>query len=133
MKTLLVTGSSGLVGSEAVTYFDQRGWNVHGMDNNMRRDFFGPDGDTSWNLRRLKASTQHFVHHAIDIRDRTAVSKLIEEVPTDFVIHAAAQPSHDLAATRPFDDFDVKYGTLTNQTTPYLSTVVRRSRCRARR
>jgi CDP-paratose 2-epimerase len=56
MKKLLVTGSSGLIGSECVTYFDSRGWSVSGIDNNMRKDFFGPDGDTTWNLRRIQAA-----------------------------------------------------------------------------
>jgi len=107
MKKLLVTGSSGLIGSESVTYFDAKGWDVHGVDNNMRRDFFGPDGDTTWNLKRIQASTRHFHHHNIDIRDRPAVLSLVETIRPDFVIHCAAQPSHDLAASRPFDDFDV--------------------------
>ncbi len=110
MRRLLVTGSSGLIGSESVTHFDARGWAVHGLDNNMRRDFFGPDGDTSWNLRRLQAVTRNFTHHALDIRDRAAVRQLVEAVRPDFVIHCAAQPSHDLAASRPFDDFDVNAG-----------------------
>ena len=113
MSTLLVTGSSGLIGSEAVAYFDELGWQVHGIDNNMRRDFFGPDGDTSWNLKRLLASTDDFKHHDIDVRDRSTIFKFFEEVPVEFVIHAAAQPSHDLAARRPMDDFDVNaVGTL---------------------
>ncbi|REJ91845.1 MAG: NAD-dependent epimerase/dehydratase family protein [Planctomycetota bacterium] len=107
MKTLLVTGSSGLVGSEAVEYFDRLGWRVHGVDNNLRREFFGPDGDTNWNLARLREATTQFQHHDLDIRDRAAVSRIFREIEFDFVIHAAAQPSHDLAARRPFDDFDV--------------------------
>lgn len=113
MKKLLVTGSSGLIGSESVTHFEARGWMVHGVDNNLRRDFFGPDGDTTWNLRRLQAVTRHFTHHALDIRDRAGVLELVETVRPDFIIHCAAQPSHDLAASRPFDDFDVNaVGTL---------------------
>ncbi len=107
MKKLLVTGSSGLIGSESVTYFDQRGWEVHGIDNNMRRDFFGPDGDTTWNLNRVKASTRNFHHHELDIRNRDGLLALMASVKPDFIIHCAAQPSHDLAASRPFDDFDV--------------------------
>lgn len=107
MNTLLVTGSSGLIGSEAVEYFDRLGWTVHGIDNNMRRDFFGPDGDTTWNRRRLEETTTGFTHHDIDIRDRSRILRFFEETSVDFVIHAAAQPSHDLAAQRPFDDFDV--------------------------
>lgn len=107
MKKLLVTGSSGLIGSESVTHFEAQGWVVHGVDNNMRREFFGPDGDTTWNLRRLQAVTRQFTHHALDIRDRAGVLALVEAVRPDFIIHCAAQPSHDLAASRPFDDFDV--------------------------
>lgn len=107
MKKLIVTGSSGLIGSESVTYFDGKGWDVHGVDNNMRRDFFGPDGDTTWNLNRLMAATQHFTHHVVDIRNREGVKDLWQLIKPDFVIHCAAQPSHDLAASRPFDDFDV--------------------------
>ena len=113
MKTVLVTGSSGLIGSEAVTYFDGRGWRVAGVDNNMRADFFGPKGDTTWNLNRLRAETRNFNSVAADIRDRAAMKKLIADVKPDLIVHAAAQPSHDLAASRPFDDFDVNaVGTL---------------------
>ncbi len=112
-QTLLVTGSSGLIGSEAVRYFDALGWKVVGVDNNMRADFFGPDGDTTWNLKRLVASCRNFTHHGVDIRHRDAILELFRETEIDFVIHAAAQPSHDLAAKRPFDDFDVNaVGTL---------------------
>lgn len=107
MKKLLVTGSSGLIGSESVVYFERRGWEVHGVDNNMRRDFFGPDGDTTWNLRRLQATAKHFHHIELDIRDRAGVIDLLARLKPDFIIHCAAQPSHDLAASRPFDDFDV--------------------------
>lgn len=110
---LLVTGSAGLIGSEAVRHFAALGWKVHGVDNNMRADFFGADGDTSWNLGRLKADIPGYVHHELDIRDRAAMLKLLEQVPADLIVHAAAQPSHDLAASRPFDDFDVNaVGTL---------------------
>jgi CDP-paratose 2-epimerase len=107
VKKLLVTGSSVLIGSEVVTYFDRRGWQVIGIDNNMRRDFFGPDGDTRWNLRRLQATCEQFTHYDLDIRDRNAVLEVVKTVQPDLIVHAAAQPSHDLAAKRPFDDFDV--------------------------
>ena len=107
MKTLLVTGSSGLVGSEAAEYFDRLGWTVHGVDNNMRAEFFGPDGDTAWNLQRLRATTRYFTHHPLDIRDRGTMQRLVRDTRPDLIVHAAAQPSHDLAARRPFDDFDV--------------------------
>jgi CDP-paratose 2-epimerase len=107
MKRIVVTGSSGLIGSETVSFFDARGWDVHGVDNNMRRDFFGPDGDTTWNLERLRRSTRRFTHHALDVRDRAAMLDLLARLRPDLVVHAAAQPSHDLAKDRPFDDFDV--------------------------
>ncbi len=110
---ILVTGSSGLIGSEVVTHFDALGWDVHGVDNNMRADFFGPDGDTRWNQRRLEAKCRRFRHHELDIRDRAQVLSCIEQLRPDAVLHAASQPSHDLAAKRPFDDFDVNaVGTL---------------------
>jgi CDP-paratose 2-epimerase len=104
---VLVTGSAGLIGSEAVEFFDDLGFDIHGVDNNMRADFFGPGGDTTWNRQRLEATCQHYTHHDADIRDRAAVDALVERGRFDLVIHAAAQPSHDLAASRPFDDFDV--------------------------
>lgn len=107
MKSLLVTGSSGLIGSEVVTYFHALGWKVHGFDNNMRADFFGEQGDTRWNQRRLEAAYDHFFHHEVDIRNRELVLKAFEELRPDAIVHAAAQPSHDLAGKRPFDDFDV--------------------------
>lgn len=111
--SLLVTGSAGLIGSEAVRFFTSLGWRVLGVDNNMRADFFGADGDTRWNLLRLQEDCPKYEHHGLDIRDRTAVGALLEAHTVDMIIHAAAQPSHDLAAKRPFDDFDVNaVGTL---------------------
>jgi CDP-paratose 2-epimerase len=113
MKTALVTGSSGLIGSEAVAFLEERGFRVIGLDNNMRRDFFGPDGDTNWNLERLRRVTRRFEHHDVDIRDRETILRLLAEQRPDLIVHCAAQPSHDLAAARPFDDFDVNaVGTL---------------------
>ena len=113
MAKLLVTGSSGLIGSEVVDYFCKLGWEVHGVDNNMRADFFGPGGDTRWNQKRLSALHPQFCHHELDIRDRPGVDALLRELRPDFLAHTAAQPSHDLAASRPFDDFDVNaVGTL---------------------
>jgi len=111
---VLVTGSSGLIGSEMVNFFDSRAKSVIGIDNNMRAQFFGPDGDTRWNLERLQRSTRHFQHQELDIRDRAGVATLfVSKGPFDLIIHCAAQPSHDLAASRPFDDFDVNaMGTL---------------------
>ena len=110
MRRVLVTGSSGLIGSEAVTFFDERGWEVHGIDNNMRREFFGPDGDTTWNLERLRRSTRRFNHHDLDVRDRGAMLDLFRTQRPDLIIHCASQPSHDLAKDRPFEDFEINAG-----------------------
>ncbi|MBI3306452.1 MAG: NAD-dependent epimerase/dehydratase family protein [Candidatus Omnitrophica bacterium] len=113
MKKVLITGSSGLIGSEAVSFFDERGWEIQGVDNNMRKIFFGPDGDTTQNLKRLSESTRRFTHHDLDIRNREAMEKLIRNQHPDLIIHCAGQPSHDLAAERPFEDFEVNaLGTL---------------------
>lgn len=113
MKKLLVTGSSGLIGSEVVTHFSKLGWKVFGVDNNMRADFFGPQGDTRWNQKRLTEDFPAFTHRELDIRDRSGALKCLEEIQPDVIVHTAAQPSHDLAASRPFDDFDVNaVGTL---------------------
>jgi CDP-paratose 2-epimerase len=113
LKTLVVTGSSGLIGSEVVDYFCRREWRVFGIDNNMRADFFGPAGDTRWNERRLLSLHDNFVHFDADIRDRARMFSLFAEVQPDLIVHAAAQPSHDLAASRPFDDFEINaLGTL---------------------
>jgi CDP-paratose 2-epimerase len=110
---LLVTGSNGLIGSEVVAYFAERGNEVHGIDNNMRADFFGPAGDTRWNQARLQKTFASFRHHEADIRNRSAVDSIIAETAPAVIIHTAAQPSHDLAASRPFDDFDTNaVGTL---------------------
>ncbi len=110
---VLITGSSGLIGSEAVSFFDAMGFRVLGVDNNMRRDFFGPAGDTTANRQRLEAICRNFTHVPLDVRDRESVVLLLQREHVDLVIHCAAQPSHDLAASRPFDDFDVNaLGTL---------------------
>ena len=102
---VLVTGSAGLIGSEAVTFFDGLGFRVDGIDNNGRADFFGPQGDTTWNRQRLEATSRDYTHHDIDIRDAEAVDAVFASRGYDLVVHAAAQPSHDLAASRPVDDF----------------------------
>jgi CDP-paratose 2-epimerase len=106
MKKLLVTGSSGLIGSEVCMHFAQLGWEIHGVDNNQRAVFFGPSGDTRWNQNRLAATINNFVHHEVDIRNRQDVLDLIQNVKPDAIVHTAAQPSHDRAAAIPFEDFD---------------------------
>jgi CDP-paratose 2-epimerase len=110
---VLITGSCGLIGSEAVRYYDRRATMVVGIDNNMRAKFFGPDGDTSWQRRELESRCSNYRHASIDIRDREALDKLFVETKPELVIHCAAQPSHDLAARIPFVDFEVNaLGTL---------------------
>jgi CDP-paratose 2-epimerase len=110
---ILVTGSSGLIGSEAVRYFGRQGHEIIGVDNNLREFFFGPGGDTTWNLEQLKKEGYHFKNEAVDIRDRNGVLELYERVRPEATIHCAAQPSHDLAAKIPFEDFDTNaVGTL---------------------
>jgi CDP-paratose 2-epimerase len=104
---VLVTGSSGLIGSEAVAHFDRQGHEVTGVDNNMRRLFFGPAGDTLWNLERLKGVTKSFTHVALDIRDRAAIEELFRVQRFDLIVHCAAQPSHDKAREIPLLDFEV--------------------------
>ncbi len=105
---VLITGSSGLIGSELVAHFDPRASIVVGIDNDMRADFFGPEGSTRRNLEWLRRTTHHLKHFDLDIRSRAGLAQVFrDEGPFDLVIHCAAQPSHDLAATRPFDDFDV--------------------------
>lgn len=106
MKKLLVTGSSGLIGSEVCKHFSELGWEIHGVDNNQRAIFFGENGDTRWNQERLEKSLPKFFHHELDIRDRLGLIKLIKEVSPDAIVHTAAQPSHDRAAAIPYDDFD---------------------------
>jgi CDP-paratose 2-epimerase len=113
IKRILVTGSNGLIGSEVCLYFGTRGFEVHGIDNNQRAIFFGPQGDTRWNQKRIEENIPAFYHHEVDIRDRAAIDRTVKEVRPNLIVHAAAQPSHDLAASIPFDDFETNaVGTL---------------------
>src|SRR4051812_42087493 len=113
MGVVLVTGSSGLVGSECVRHFAGLGRRVVGLDSNARMSYFGGDGDTGRTLARLCAEVRRFDHHAVDVRDAGAVAELVGTLKPDIVIHCAAQPSHDWATRRPVEDFSVNaVGTL---------------------
>ena len=113
MGVLLITGSSGLIGSEVAQYFDGLGWDVHGIDNNQREVFFGAEGSTRWNQKRLEGTLKRFTHHELDIRDRNRIADLIRQLKPRLLVHAASQPSHDKAALIPFDDFETNaVGTL---------------------
>jgi CDP-paratose 2-epimerase len=113
MSQVLVTGSAGLVGSEAVRLFCEQGHEVVGIDNNLRKTFFGQDGDTAWNNERLVKQYPQYRHLDIDIRDEASVTHLFQTTPFDLIIHAAAQPSHDWAASKPQVDFSINaVGTL---------------------
>jgi CDP-paratose 2-epimerase len=105
-RTILVTGASGLIGSEVCLFFSSRGDKIHGLDNNQRAVFFGPQGDTRWNQKRLKDVIPGYAHHELDMRDRSGILDLVKEIKPSAIVHAAAQPSHDLAASMPFEDFD---------------------------
>jgi len=110
MPTVIVTGSAGLIGSESVNFFAQKGFNVVGIDNDMRAVFFGESASTNWNRQALQEKYQdHYQHYDIDIRDSNAIESLFQEYSSDvdLIIHTAAQPSHDWAAKDPFTDFTV--------------------------
>lgn len=108
-KTVLVSGSCGLIGSEVTVYFARQGWEVTGIDNNLRAKFFGPEGDTSWSLARLR-ELPSYEHRDLDIRDRDNLAALVKKVRPRLIVHTAAQPSHDRAASIPFLDFEVNAG-----------------------
>jgi CDP-paratose 2-epimerase len=113
VKRVLITGSCGLIGSEVSIHFGRSGFQVFGIDNNARSVFFGPEGDTSWSLQRLKTEISSYKHYDIDIRDRQELLVLLKEIRPNAIIHTAAQPSHDRATAIPFADFDTNaVGTL---------------------
>jgi CDP-paratose 2-epimerase len=113
MPKVLITGSCGLIGSDVSRFFAQQGFEVHGIDSNHRAIFFGPEGDTSWVLDRLRHEIPGYQHQALDIREREKLLAFVDQLRPHLIIHTAAQPSHDRAASIPFLDFEVNaLGTL---------------------
>ena len=116
MSVVIITGSTGLIGSQAASFFAEMGLEVVGIDNDMRRYFFGDGASTTWNRQRLEESFgNHYIHHDYDIRDQVSIDKLFKYYrgQIELIIHAAAQPSHDWAAREPHTDFSVNaVGTL---------------------
>lgn len=106
-KCVLITGSAGLIGSVAVRFFCEKGFAVHGIDNNMRQYFFGADGDTSWMREKLLKEEKWYTHHTIDIRDEKNIRAIFKQHRFDLIIHTAAQPSHDWAVKEPLTDFSI--------------------------
>jgi len=113
MKTLLVTGSGGLIGSESVKFFASKGYQVYGIDNDLRSYFFGEEASTRWNVEKICNEVEGYQHYSVDIRDKKKIEDIFKQNSIDLVIHCAAQPSHDWAAKEPYTDFDINaYGTL---------------------
>jgi CDP-paratose 2-epimerase len=104
---ILVTGAGGLIGSEAVDHYCSQGHEVYGIENNQRQIFFGEKGSTLLRLSQLEKYS-NFKNFSIDIRDKQSVLNLFKQIKFDVVIHTAAQPSHDKAASIPFDDFETR-------------------------
>ena len=116
MKTAIVTGAAGLIGSQSVRFLSEKGFRVIGIDNDMRRYFFGDSASTGWMLEELRSTVPHFENHNVDIRDADRIFAIFADLSTDveLVLHTAAQPSHDWAAREPMTDFTINaYGTLT--------------------
>jgi len=109
MKVALITGSCGLVGSEASIFFSKKGFKIIGIDNNYRKYFFGKDGDISWVKTRLKKNLKNYIHSGVDIRNYKNLEKIFKKLKKKIkiIVHAAAQPSHDWAKNKPFIDFDI--------------------------
>ncbi len=108
-KTIIITGSAGLIGSEASRYFSAKSYEVVGIDNDMRASFFGKEASTKWSAAKLKDELKNYSHKTIDIRDKTALAQVFRERKEDItaIIHTAAQPSHDWAAKSPLTDFEI--------------------------
>jgi CDP-paratose 2-epimerase len=107
MKKVLITGSGGLIGSESVRFFAKKGFEIHGVDNDMRAYFFGKEASTKWSVAELRKNISGYKHYNIDIRNKKSIEKIFKKNKFDLIIHAAAQPSHDWAAREPFTDFEV--------------------------
>ena len=115
MGTVIVTGSGGLVGSETVRFYLSAGMTVVGVDNDMRAQFFGAEASTRWQVDQLRAFSSHYLHNEADIRDAAAINAIVQKHAGDveLIVHTAAQPSHDWAASDPRTDFEVNaLGTL---------------------
>lgn len=114
MKTALITGSAGLIGSEAARFFSEKGYAIVGVDNDMRKYFFGEEGSTEWNREKLADDLgKNYTHYTADIREKDAIEAIFKKHAFDIIIHTAAQPSHDWAAKEPYTDFSVNaMGTL---------------------
>ena len=109
----LITGSAGLIGSESVKFFSEKGFEIIGVDNDMRKSFFGEEASTEWNKRLLQEECPHYQHIDLDIRVKEGIKDLFKKNNFDLVIHAAAQPSHDWSAKDPVTDFEINaQGTL---------------------
>lgn len=106
-KVVLITGSAGLIGSEAVRFFADKGFSIIGIDNDARKYFFGLAASTSWNKRKLKREIRDYVHYHVDIRNQKKIEDIFKSRNIDLIIHAAAQPSHDWAAKEPLTDFTI--------------------------
>ncbi|MFA5725936.1 MAG: NAD-dependent epimerase/dehydratase family protein [Candidatus Omnitrophota bacterium] len=109
MSVILITGSCGLIGSETVSFFAEKGFDTVGIDNNMRKSFFGQDGSVAWNQKRLQKKYKNYTHYSVDIRNASKVNRIFKKYASGItlIVHCAAQPSHDWAAKAPLIDFGV--------------------------